>query len=616
MEAGATTLKKLFKDGQTYVIPVFQRPYVWSQDEQWEPLWADVEALCRRALEVSRTGRNAPPIGTHYLGAVVTKSLAAVPGGGVRYSVIDGQQRIATLQLFMHAAATELKDLGRAAEYERLAASVADGSRFDSLDALKLYPSRIDRAGFEAAMTSNPAPGIESQVLRAHEYFRVQVRSWLLADDDPETEVHEGLDDRAIVLADSLLDRLVLVAIALDHTDDDQLIFETLNDRGTPLLAADLIKNQVFQWGEELGANTERWATSLWLEFDDAWWRDEIKQGRLFRSRIDIFLQYWLTMRTRQEVQSDQVFREFRSHAAASFEAIGTAQDFLQALLRDADTFRRLAEMDKAGAAGTFYHRVIESLELAATTPLLLWLLSANHQVPERQVKIGLAAVESWVVRRTMLKMTMKNVNQVMVSMLASLDGVPVDQAGGVIRQFLAAQVADSRVWPDDETMVAALPTVNLYGNVRQSRLRVVLEGIEHSLRTSMHDSVSIPPGLDLEHIMPRAWAQFWNTDPPLDPIAAAARDRRVNYLGNLTLLNRRLNASLSNRPWRDDEVVDAISRQGDHSGLGKKSLLGKYSGLIITREVLERHPDEWSDDAIIERGERLARQLCLVWPR
>jgi hypothetical protein len=616
MEAGATTLKKLFKDGQTYVIPVFQRPYVWSQDEQWEPLWADVEALCRRALEVSRTGRNAPPIGTHYLGAVVTKSLAAVPGGGVRYSVIDGQQRIATLQLFMHAAATELRDLGRPAEYERLAASVADGSKFDSLDALKLYPSRIDRAGFEAAMTSNPAPGIESQVVRAHEYFRAQARSWLLADDDPDTDVHEGLDDRAIVLADSLLDRLVLVAIALDHTDDDQLIFETLNDRGTPLLAADLVKNQVFQWGEELGANTERWANSLWLEFDDAWWRDEIKQGRLFRSRIDIFLQYWLTMRTRQEVQSDQVFREFRVHAAASFEAIGTAQDFLHALLRDADTFRRLAEMDKASAVGRFYHRVIESLELAATTPLLLWLLSSNHHVPEDQVEIGLGAVESWVVRRTMLKMTMKNVNLVMVAMLAALDGVPVEEAGGGIRDFLAGQVADSRLWPDDESVIGALPWVSLYGNVRQSRIRVVLEGIEHSLRTSMHDPVSIPSGLDVEHIMPRSWAQFWNTDPPLDPVAAAHRDRRVNYLGNLTLLNRRLNASLSNRPWRDDEVVDAVSRQGDHSGLGKKSLLAKYSGLIITREVLEQHPDHWTDDAIIERGERLARQLCVVWPR
>ncbi|MEZ5311015.1 MAG: DUF262 domain-containing protein [Microthrixaceae bacterium] len=54
-----------------------------------------------------------------------------------------------------------------------------------------------------------------------------------------------------------LQQHLQIVAIDLAATDDDQLIFETLNDRGTPLLAADLIKNYVFQRCDEIGADVD-----------------------------------------------------------------------------------------------------------------------------------------------------------------------------------------------------------------------------------------------------------------------------------------------------------------------------------------------------------------------
>ena len=153
--------------------------------------------------------------------------------------------------------------------------------------------------------------------------------------------------------------QLVVVAINLDQKDDDQLIFETLNDRGTPLLAADLIKNMVFQRGEDLDADVDMWGEKYWADFDEDWWRQEVQQGRLFRSRIDLFLQYWLTMRMQDEVPAEKIFAYFRRHAWPLLSSAAEATQLLIGLRRDADTFRGFAELDPASGPGRFYARVV-----------------------------------------------------------------------------------------------------------------------------------------------------------------------------------------------------------------------------------------------------------------
>ena len=57
----------------------------------------------------------------------------------------------------------------------------------------------------------------------------------------------EPVEVRADALSVALQSALQLVVIQLTATEDSQEIFETLNARGTPLTAADLIKNYVFQ---------------------------------------------------------------------------------------------------------------------------------------------------------------------------------------------------------------------------------------------------------------------------------------------------------------------------------------------------------------------------------
>lgn len=617
MKADALTPRDLFDGKVQFEIPSFQRPYVWNEEDQWAPLWADIKRVALRVMVAADDTDALDGVSAHFLGAVVLKEISAHVGDVARHAVIDGQQRMTTLQILLDAAHAAVADLGYEEEAEAIEELIINsGKRFaGTKNRFKLWPSRADRAAFESVMDDDATPVPEHRITEAHTFFAGEVRRWVV-DGADEGDTPVGTEaQRATALTEVLQLRLRLVAINLGLPDDDQLIFETLNDRGTPLLAADLIKNWVFQRGDDLGADTEDWADVHWAELDEDWWREEISQGRYMRSRVDIFLQYWLTMRMKDEIASDGVFRRFREHALQCMATSATAGAFLQEMRRDADTFRSFAQLDADTPAGRFYARVVEAFELAATTPLLLWMLSENHRVLDAQVEIGLSALESWVMRRTLLRMTMKDVNKLMVATLVMLESRPVEEAGDAVRNFLAQQTADARVWPADADMLSSLPTMRLYGNIRQSRLRVVFSAIEKQLRTERHEDVALPTKLEIEHVMPRSWRAHWDTDPPLPPDDALARSKRVDSLGNLTLVTQKLNGSLSHRPWTDHEAADTAPK-GKEAGVGKRSLLGQYSLLVLNKALVDGHPRVWTDEDIGQRSREMTERLCTVWPR
>jgi hypothetical protein len=367
VEADALTPRALFDGTICYEVPPFQRPYVWTEEDQWQPLWDDIVNVVDAVFEASdaeaadRTG--------HFLGAVVLK-LRETPAGTVsKRSIIDGQQRLTTLQLLLDAAQLVLSEHGDVDDAESVQELVLNGAnRFRNTSSrFKLWPSRVDRIAFEQVMDNDMAltdQASTSRIHQAHSFFASAIREWADVAGDPD-----GAKARLSTLAQVLQQHLQIVAINLAANDDDQLIFETLNDRGTPLLAADLIKNFIFQQCEEIGADVDAWSDTYWKDFDEDWWRDQVAQGRLFRSRIDLFLQYWLTMRRLEEIPTDAVFGRFRSFSEENLRSVADAEAFLKSLRRDADTYRELVTQESGSPAAGFYARVVEALELGLLRP-------------------------------------------------------------------------------------------------------------------------------------------------------------------------------------------------------------------------------------------------------
>jgi transposase len=87
-----------------YVVPLFQRPYVWTEEDQWQPLWDDIRTVTEQVLDGAPVVFGASGVAPHFLGAIVLEQ-QQIPSGfiAVRH-VVDGQQRLTTLQLVLDAA--------------------------------------------------------------------------------------------------------------------------------------------------------------------------------------------------------------------------------------------------------------------------------------------------------------------------------------------------------------------------------------------------------------------------------------------------------------------------------------------------------------------------------
>ena len=116
MDSGIRTLSDLFKYPISYRIPVFQRPYAWTKERQWQPLWDDARRITEKLL-VAGPEENIPP---HFMGAIVLQLQSAISGEVVKRIVVDGQQRLTTLQLLLRAAEESFQNLDDTQRAERI----------------------------------------------------------------------------------------------------------------------------------------------------------------------------------------------------------------------------------------------------------------------------------------------------------------------------------------------------------------------------------------------------------------------------------------------------------------------------------------------------------------
>ncbi|CAN5580917.1 DUF262 domain-containing protein [soil metagenome] len=606
MDAGILTLKTLFQKPVRYVIPTFQRPYVWNQDDQWEPLWNDVRNIAEQYLEelaALGAGKEAiaeERVGRHFLGAVVLQQQATAAAEIETRHVIDGQQRLTTLQLVLDAAQEVFEHDGFPKEAKQLRRLVLNDQDYaeDNEDWLfKVWPTLVDRASFRSAMSNElVVDGYENgPIVQAHEFFKLQTREWL-------GEHPEVASARARALTTTLMGLLQMVVIDLSTTDDANVIFETLNARGTPLLASDLIKNAVLHAASQSGLNADQFYEQYWKDFDQGWWRNEIRQGRIIRPRIDVYLNYWLTMRTAEEVQSAYVFPGFQKYAMRDIDSppLSAIVDDIKAI---GGVYRELETKSDTSAEGTFLYRW-HVLDAGVSTPVVLWLFSHRTQIGTSGFHASLATIESYFVRRMVCRMTTKDYNKLFLELIAKLRDCAPEAVPDLVSGFLKEQTADSRLWPIDSQIHDAFLTLPLYQLLTRRRLRMVLEGLEDFLRSPKSEGFVTRGSLTIEHIMPQAWRDHWPLGADAEPAAVGVRDRLVQTIGNLTLVTAQLNPALSNSAWA--QPVDTCKRKG----------LADHSVLQLNKKLLEAAPTVWEETMIEDRGAVLASLAAKVWPR
>jgi hypothetical protein len=581
---------------QRLIVPLFQRPYVWSLELQWQPLWDDVTRLADRIVAGDGTT-------THFLGAVVIQQEHADIGQLTTRAIIDGQQRLTTLQLLIDAAHDSLKLRG----FESLADQLNDlvRNRHGSIpnDEFKVWPTNRDRAAFAEVISAVVDDEMTlqhsgSKMAQAHHYFRTSCNEYL---DEAGEQAHEY----ANALVQGISRRLQIVVIELDVNEDAQEIFETLNARGTPLSAADLIKNFVFQRLEVSPAEQEKIYHEKWEQFETPFWETEVSSGRVLYTRSSLFLTQWLTSQIQQDVTAREVFGAFKRHILDSYAPVLETLDNIK---NNASFYRRLTEQAQNATAvltveEMFFYR-INALQSEVFKPIMIWLLDKSQDdINPEQLAKATHTIESWLLRRMLVRAPSKGNNRLAVDLLQSIAARSRANAGDNVEHFFLEQTSEAGYWPGDGELRRSLETAPIYNNLSRARLRIVLEAIEDHKRgyptgKAHHEAPVIRGKCTIEHVLPQKWETNWGVDTPEEVISRA---EHVNLLGNLTLVTPGLNSAASNDPWLGKE--------------GKRARFDANTTMLLTADVKKRGEHTWDETLIRERTNAMITDIENIWP-
>jgi hypothetical protein len=496
-----------------------------------------------------------------------------------------------------------------------------------------VWPTNADRSTFRLVLSAKSpevllkesgltAKSELPRMIGAYIYFHSQITAFASAVNGPE-----NIDHHIFGLFQAMRTGLQLVVIELEENDDPQVIFETLNARGQPLLPSDLIRNTVFQQAaaDPEHASNEHYADELyekyWRDFDTdrietakkgetRYWHVEERQGRLNRPRIDLFIFHFLTMKTGKELAIGQIFQEFRDWRDESDEGL---EAFLRDLKRYASIFRSLISPVGEGRAATFARR-LRALDTSTVYPFLLYIVSlpADRLAPSDKEKV-LSDVESWLIRRMICGLTNKNYNKFFVSLLAKAREAETsgetksDSTSARVAQAVRAELARSNDvtgrWPTDAELRSGFLETAVYVKSRPDRAVMLLKALDAHLYTSKTEQIILPENLTVEHLLPQNgsvsdYPYATLPDNKADDGPVERRSKLLHTLGNLTLLTGPLNSSISNGPFVD-----------------KRPEIAANSALRLNTRFQDQSLISWSEDDILKRAEDLFGVATAIWP-
>lgn len=644
MRAGPIIVGSLLQNRNRFCVPIYQRHYVWTREKQWEPFWSDIRT---KAIEriAGRERRF-----SHFMGAVVLEARGGFSARRVpSFQVVDGQQRLTTFQLFLAAARDYAAMIGHRGGAETIATYLLnrDPHLMDEpeIEVFKVWPTQYDRQLFLDIVTGDRAAlkakydqyfykargrdevyaySTVPNVLGAYGYFFDRIRHAVETDDldDEFTEAPEGDAElpapeanglprelKLDAIWQALVEEFKIVEIVLEEGDDAQVIFETLNERGEPLLAADLVRNNIFHRADAAKEKAEKLFEAHWKPFEDPFWSVGEKQGRYKKPRIEFFLSNFIAGQIAGEVNLSKLFSEYK--AFGKVKKFPTVAAELQEIARYGAIYRELIERKTVSHLAAFSRRLLP-WDVTTAFPLVLRLWG-NPDMAEIEKGMALDAILSLIVRRAVCGLTTKNYNKFFLSIIAHLDKAGWNAANLVT--FLLGQKSETGRFPRDEEFEQRWLSTPLYSAIQSMRVRALLEEIERVKRTRFHETTALKPDLTVEHLMPRQWTGGWpladGITPTLEELTQAQfssaeddsrlgrivrRNRTLETIGNLTLLTQPLNSTVSNGPYA-----------------GKREALREHSLLVLNREITKA--ETWDEASILARGKALFETALAIWP-
>jgi uncharacterized protein with ParB-like and HNH nuclease domain len=572
---GKDTLNTYFSSNSNqYVIPFFQRAYVWTE-ENWSNFWDSIEVELQKYLAEEES--------EHFIGTIITRdssgSWKKIPK---TIELVDGQQRVTTVSLLLRAIADRTQS-EMLREYVMKLLLITDKK---GIVHHRVRHSQVDRKYFGGLLGGedfSALPEGSSNVVDAYRFFYQKM---------------EAFDtDKLEALTEVLLGSLPVISIELDERDDEQEIFDTINSLGVRLTIGELLKNYVFREEALRELYNATWFASF--EVDEAavkFWDTTKTSGRVKRTNLELLLYAFLIIETGKEVRLDKLYRGYKTYLGEL--DLAERKTFLHKLkdyAKDYANFPTLEELNQVTVEDRekrLFH-VVEYLDISTVYPLLLYIY--QHSSPGMDRNQCLALLESYLVRRTIAGLSNKNYNRLFTTWIADFKEQEVFNFE-LLQSTISAADKDTSRMPTDEDVRRGWKEAFLYNKTAREILYLVaLSRLDNNkYKDSVRKLLPIA-AYSVEHIMPKKWEANWN-QPKLTDAQAAERRWWLKRMGNLTLITGNMNSKLRHAGWNT-----------------KREELGTFSDLSITTEYLEL--DVWDETTIEARAEKMGNWSTMIWP-
>ncbi len=568
---------------------------------------------------------------SHFTGAIVTQG-RTVLGGPTVFEVIDGQQRLITFQIILAAIRNVC-----AVNFPRIADDIKRHThnlgRHTAGDAkFKLLPSKPDRDAFKSLIERGD--GQDGVLKNAFDFFGAKIKRFV-----------DGEESKADALLISVMEGFEIVQIAVEDKDEPETIFQSLNGRAQHLWQFDLLRNDLFlrMRQTEPGKKDELYE-QYWEYFESPEWGEDVVVGRKSMPLSELFLWHFLSAKSVKATLASLFhdYCRYRKHPHPDARGI---ESELGELRNHAEHYKYIVQNEASGKNMQLY----DILDITPRRPFFLYLLTDSGLSAE-QCEYVFKALESYTVRRGLSeKYPFNHLNIYFGSIIEKLRSHPLLPV--VTPSLVLQELGDSKARTDrwtsdkDREFDDALSGAGGWSerNSNDTRMaRYILYRMENYLRQqdrfAEEDNASFSfQSLELEHILPRNWRKNWLLPSSPKPVRyediisfdykkehadwgkicpaegeedialkdmsyvgaleiARERDALLHSLGNLTLLTKPMNASVS-----------------DSTFSKKKEELKNHSVLFLNKNVC--CCEDWDISQIKERTKKLRDIFRKIWP-
>jgi uncharacterized protein with ParB-like and HNH nuclease domain len=571
----ATKIYEFFYNPKAqFIIPLYQRAYAWDVDN------------CKRLFDdIIKVYKNELP--SHFFGSIVSVKDNEIEDDVL---IIDGQQRITTVSIIVIALYNAVKNNKiksiRPEIIERRISPYLYAEFKTVKRNIKLKPIERDIEAYDALFSNDIKNFVSgSGITNNYEFFYEQIlRSGLSFEDIFES-----------------LEKLVIIDLRLESSDNPQLIFESLNSTGKDLTEADKVRNYLL-----MSLNRE--------QQDDYYHKYWTKIEAYTDNDPSMFIRDYLTIKLRRICNINNIYFYFKDYD----ENNGLDREqFFKDLLYYAEYYRIVVKGEYPNKRISRKLKQLASIGTYVGVPFYLMFFNYANEVNlgDDEIYKVLDITEGYWARRIICGYPANVMQKVYATLHFDVmrifeshkrRGVTLDSSYSDILKYILLKKQGNAVFPKDDEVVSSFATRQIYKLPIDYRCFLFermengnsVEGNNPIVYDLKHDIASI------EHIMPQTLTRAWEDALGGKENAQRIKDKYLHTFANLTLTG--YNTSYSNHIFSD-------KKKSSYDKNGNK-IYGYDESKYNLSDYLKR-VDQWTETEMINRGEILLREFLELWP-